>query len=133
MEHEGVRLKAYPDPGTGGDPWTIGVGHTGGVQPGDVITHEEAMAFLADDVQSAEKCVTRCVKVAITQAQFDALVSFVFNVGCGAFSGSTLLKKLNAEDEEGAANEFLKWDKAGGRVMAGLAKRREAEREMFLA
>jgi lysozyme len=134
MEHEGVRLTAYPDPGTGGDPWTIGVGHTGPeVVHGMTITREEAMSLLAQDVKTAEKCVTANVRVGLTQSQFDALVSFVFNVGCGAFKGSTLLKKLNADDEQGAADEFLRWNKAAGRVLPGLTARREAEREMFLA
>jgi lysozyme len=131
-EHEGLRLEAYPDPGTGGEPWTIGVGHTGGVKPGDRITKDQAIDFLAADLQSAEKAVAGAVKVPLSQNEFDALVSFVFNVGAGAFRSSTLLKLLNVGDRRGAADQFLRWDKAGGRVMAGLTRRRADERKWFL-
>lgn len=130
--HEGCVLKAYPDPGTGGEPWTIGVGHTGGVKPGDCITHEEAMALLAEDLKTAEAAVNGAVKVPISQGAFDSLVSFTFNVGAGAFKRSTLVRLLNFGDYTGAANEFLRWNRAGGRVMAGLTKRRKEEREMFI-
>lgn len=130
---EGCRLEAYPDPGTGGEPWTIGVGHTGGVRPGQTITQDEADALLRSDLERFEKCVDGCVRGAITQQQFDALVSFAFNLGCNALRGSTLLHKLNQGDDAGAGQEFLKWDKAGGRVMAGLTRRRQAEMDLFLS
>lgn len=132
-EHEGISLVAYPDPGTGGEPWTIGVGHTGGVKPGDRITHNQAIDLLAADLATAEKAVNSLVKVPLAQHEFDALVSFVFNVGASAFQDSTLRKKLNIGDRRGAGEEFLRWNKAGGRVMAGLIRRRQAERELFLA
>lgn len=128
-DYEGVRLKAYDD---GVGVWTIGVGHTKGVRRGDVITMDQVDEFLRADLEDAEQTVNDRVTVPLTQSQFDALVSFVFNVGSGAFSSSTLLKKLNAGDYDGAADEFLRWNKAGGRVLVGLTKRRISERMMFL-
>jgi len=130
-EHEGLRLKSYPDPGTGGEPWTIGVGHTGGVKPGDACTEEQAMQWLREDVAEAEAAIDDLVTADITQPQFDSLVSFIFNCGRGNFAKSTLLKKVNADDVEGAANEFQRWNLAAGRPMAGLTKRRHAEAALF--
>lgn len=131
---EGCRLQAYPDPGTGGDPWTVGYGHTGpDVQTGMIITQEMADDYLRQDVEKFEKCVNNAVSDDITQGQFDALVCFAFNVGCAALGKSTLLRHVNAGDDDLAAKEFLRWDKAGGRVMAGLTRRRQAEMELFLA
>ncbi len=132
-DHEGCVLTAYPDPGTGGDPWTIGYGSTRGVTQGMMITREEADARLREDVHNAEQCVNRSTNVILTQNQFDALVSFVFNVGCKAFQGSTLLRKLNAGDIDGAANEFQRWNKGGGKVLKGLVIRRKSEEETFRA
>ena len=133
--HEGLRLEAYPDPGSGGDPWTIGYGSTKGVKPGMVITQSEAEKRLRDDLDFAEQCVSRMVHadVHLTDNQFAALVSFVFNVGCGNFQNSTLLRMVNAGKFEEAAAQFLRWNKASGKVMAGLTKRRADEAEMFLA
>lgn len=128
-DYEGVRLKAYDD---GVGVWTIGVGHIKGVKRGDEITMAQVDDFLRDDLAEAEKAVNTRVTVPLRQGQFDALVSFVFNLGSGAFMASTLLKKLNAGDYDGAADELLRWNKAGGRVMAGLTKRRISERIMFL-
>ena len=135
IEHfEGCELKAYPDSATGGDPWTIGYGHTGPeVHPGMVITQAEADALLRQDAEKVAKQVAPMVHVPLSQQEFDALVCFVFNVGIGNFAKSTLLKKLNAGDYDGAANELPKWNKAEGKVMAGLTRRREAERELFNA
>lgn len=130
-DHEGCVLAAYPDPGTGGEPWTIGVGHTGGVKPGDTCTEAQAMAWLAEDVRDAEDAVNRLVKVPLTQDQFDALVSFAFNVGAGNLGGSTLLKLVNAGDFDGAAAQFPRWNRAAGQVLAGLTKRRLAEAALF--
>jgi lysozyme len=130
---EGCRLIAYPDPGTGGDPWTIGYGHTGpDVHPGMTITLEQAEDLLAQDVKRAEADVNAKLIVKVNQEEFDALVDFAFNCGCGNLNNSTLLKKLNANDFEGAAQEFLKWDMAAGHHMAGLLKRRQAEELLFL-
>ncbi|PWC10676.1 lysozyme [Brenneria roseae subsp. americana] len=130
---EGCKLTAYPDPGTGGKPWTIGYGHTLGVQPGDVITQPQAEQFLRDDLASVYLNIDTNVKTALTQGQFDALCSFIFNLGAGNFVKSTLLKKLNAGDTAGAADEFLKWNRAGGRILPGLTRRRAAERDLFLS
>lgn len=130
---EGVRLTAYPDPATGGAPWTIGAGHTGpDVYPGLKISMEESDALLARDLDKFERGVERLVTVPMLQAQFDALVSFSFNVGLGNLGTSTLLRKLNAKDYRGAADQFLRWDKAAGKRMNGLAARRADERAQFL-
>ena len=129
---EGCKLEDYPDPATHGEPITIGVGHTGGVKLGDVITQEQADEYLVNDVAYSAKAVNQMVSEKITQNQFDALVSFAFNLGTGNLRNSTLLKKLNKDDFENAANEFLKWDMASGHQMAGLTRRRKAERALFL-
>jgi len=133
-QFEGCKLTAYPDPGTGGAPWTIGYGHTGPeVHPGLTITQEQAEELLMEDVKKAAATVNTKVTTDITQEEFDALVDFVFNVGAGNFNASTLLKKVNAGDIHGAADEFLKWDMAAGKHMVGLLKRRHAEAEEFLS
>jgi len=130
---EGVRLTAYPDPGTGGDPWTIGYGHTGpDVYPGLTITQEQAEYFLIKDVQKAEEDVNAKLTVEVTQNEFDALVDFAFNCGCGNLNNSTLLRKVNAGDFEGASHEFEKWDMAAGKHLAGLLRRRQAEELLFM-
>jgi len=131
---EGLRFTAYPDPATNGDPWTIGYGHTGPeVHKGMTITQEQAEELLMQDVKKAAATVNAKVTTDITQEEFDALVDFVFNVGAGNFNASTLLKKVNAGDIHGAADEFLKWDMAAGKHMVGLLKRRHAEAEEFLS
>ena len=131
---EGLSLKAYPDPGTGGHPWTIGYGHTGlDVVPGKVITEAEAEKLLQEDLGRFERAVTALVAVSLTDNQFAALVSFAFNCGAGNFRRSTLLKKVLLQDFSGAAAEFPRWDKAGGKALAGLTRRRLAEQELFLS
>lgn len=129
---EGVSLKAYPDPGSGGGPWTIGYGHTRGVKPEDICTELEACQFLLSDVQSFERAVEKMVNVPLTQFQFDALVSFAFNVGSANLKNSTLLKKLNQGDYVEASKEFDKWKFASGKALKGLLLRRNAESEWFL-
>ncbi|WP_340616469.1 lysozyme [Xenorhabdus entomophaga] len=131
--YEGLKLKAYPDPATGAEPWTIGYGHTKGVKPGQVITAQQAEAFLHQDLLPIYDAIHRLVKVSLTQGQFDALCSFIFNLGIGNFTYSTLLKKLNAGDYQGAAREFLKWDRANGREIPDLLRRRESEQQTFLS
>jgi len=127
-EHEGCRLEAYQD---SVGVWTVGVGHTGPlVVKGLVITQDEADDLLRHDVAVAVKCVTGLVTVPLTQEEFDALCSFTFNLGCTALRNSTLLRKLNA-GEDGIAAEFLKWDHAGGKQVAGLTKRRADEAALF--
>ncbi|EFU6041715.1 lysozyme [Escherichia coli] len=135
---EGCRLTAYPDPGTGGAPWTIGYGWTHPidgkpVKPGMTIDQETADRLLKTGLVSYENDVLKLVRVKLTNGQFDALVSFAYNVGSRALSTSMLLKKLNAGDIKGAADEFLRWNKAGGKVLNGLTRRREAERALFLS
>jgi lysozyme len=124
-QREGVRLKAYQD--TKGI-WTIGVGHTGPeVHPGMVITQAQCDAYLAKDIKWAEECVRRHVRVPLQQHQFDALVSFIFNIGGGAFATSTLLKLLNEKQYAAAAEQFLRWVK-----QPELKGRRIGERAQFL-
>lgn len=130
-EHEGLRLHAYPDPATGGEPITIGVGRAHGVKLGDTCTKEQALQWLAEDVETAEDAVNRLVTAELTQNMYDSLVSFVFNCGAGNFASSTLLKMLNAGDYEGASGQFKRWSRAAGKVMAGLVKRRHAEASLF--
>lgn len=133
-QREGLRLYAYPDPATGGAPWTIGHGHTGAeVSPSTVITPEQARMLLEEDCEKAEQCIEHHVTVPLNQNQFDACVSFIFNLGCGNFTASTLLKLLNAGNYQAAAAQFCRWDKANGQVMAGLTARRRAESDLFLA
>lgn len=127
---EGLRLNAYQD---AVGVWTIGYGHTRTAAPGQRITLGQATALLRDDVATFERAVTRAVRVPITENQFAALVSFAYNVGSGALNSSTLLRRLNAGDVSGAADEFLRWNRAGGRVLAGLTRRRVAERALFLS
>ncbi|MDC9597347.1 lysozyme [Xenorhabdus anantnagensis] len=130
--YEGLRLRAYSDPATGAEPWTIGYGHTRGVKPEQVITAQQADAFLYQDLVPIYGAIQRLVKVPLTQGQFDALCSFIFNLGIGNFTHSTLLKKLNVGDYQGAAGEFLKWDHADGHELADLRVRRESEQQTFL-
>ena len=131
-EFEGCKLTAYPDPATGGDPWTIGYGSTGPhVKRGVTITQAEAERLLLADLDRFEQAVTRYVTVPLTQNQFDALVSFTYNCGQGSLQTSTLLRKLNAGDYAGAQGQFARWNRAGGKEMAGLTRRRSAEAELF--
>lgn len=137
-DFEGCSLTAYPDPGTGGAPCTIGYGWTHPVdgkpiKPGMTIKQETADRLLKTGLVSYENDVLKMTKVKLTQGQFDALVSFAYNVGSRALSTSTLLRKLNDGDVKGAADEFLRWNKAGGKVLNGLTRRREAERALFLS
>lgn len=131
MQHEGVRFQAYPDPASGGAPWTIGVGHTRGVLPGTTCTYDQAMAWLRQDVTWAENAVNSLVHVSLDQNQFDALVDFVFNVGVDQFEHSTLLRLLNEGDYDGAEEQFQYWVYAAGRVMPGLVTRRQDEAALF--
>jgi lysozyme len=130
-QFEGCKLVGYAD--AVGIP-TVGYGHTGPeVYVGKRISQPEANALLAYDLAKFEKGVTElttgCV---LNQNQFDALVSFSFNVGLAALKRSTLLRKLKAGDSAGAAAQFLSWTKAGGKVLKGLVRRRAAERDLFL-
>lgn len=127
-EFEGLSLDAYL---CSAGVLTIGYGHTGGVQKGDRITAKKAEELLQDDLKKFENGVLRLVRVPLNQNQFDALVSFAFNLGVGNLGKSTLLRKLNDRDFKGAATEFVRWNKAGGRELDGLTRRRNAEAELF--
>jgi lysozyme len=125
---EGLRLKAYVCPG---GELTIGYGHTKGVKKGQICTPADADKWLRDDVKFAEQAVNRHVKVALKQGQFDALVSFVFNLGPAALGGSTLLRYLNKAEYDKAASEFCNWVYAKGKRLPGLVSRRAAEEALF--
>lgn len=125
---EGGRKNAYQCPA---GIWTIGYGHTKNVSPGSVISMHDATLLLLEDVSSAEHSVRQNVNVPLDQSQFDALVSFVFNVGEGNFVHSTLLTCLNAGDYHGAATQLLRWNKAKSHVLPGLSRRRKAEKHLF--
>lgn len=130
---EGLRLKAYKCPA---GIWTIAFGATTfngkRVTEGLVITKEQAYEQLERDLAVFERGVEKCVKKPITQDQFDALVSFSFNVGLGSLSRSTLLKKVNANPSDPTIRDsFAAWNKAGGKVLAGLTKRRKAEADWY--
>jgi len=130
-EFEGLELKAYKD---SVGVVTIGYGHTGSdVYMGQVITESQAETLLKSDLAKFEKGVAELVKVPLNENQHAALISFSFNLGLGNLKSSTLLRKLNSLDYTGAASEFPRWDKAGGKVLAGLTKRRLAEKELFLS
>ena len=126
---EGCNLKAYLCPAK--IP-TIGYGHTVGVKLGDTITQQQAYELLAKDLEKFERGVDKILRVQVNENQRGALVSFAFNIGLTALGNSTLMQKLNNSDFNGAANEFLRWNKAGGKVLSGLSRRREAERNLFL-
>ncbi|HDX4060216.1 TPA: lysozyme [Citrobacter freundii] len=134
-EFEGCKLTAYQD---SVGVWTIGYGWTQPVdgkpiRAGMTIKQETAERLLKTGLVRYESDVSRLVKVGLTQGQFDALVSFTYNLGSRALSTSTLLRKLNCGDYTGSADEFLRWNKAGGKVLNGLTRRREAERALFLS
>ena len=131
-QFEGYSSKAYPDPATGGAPWTIGYGTTKGVKPGMVITAQQAEKMLRDDVAKFESGVSSLITSPTNQGQFDAMVSLAYNIGLGNFGKSTLLKKHNARCYTCAADQFRVWNRANGKVMNGLTKRRAAEREVYM-
>ena len=126
---EGLRLQAYQD---SVGVWTIGYGATRGVKAGMSITKEQAERMLLSDVQRFEPEVQRLVTVPLNGNQWDALVCFTYNLGAANLESSTLLRLLNAGDYPGAAEQFPRWNKAGGKVLPGLVRRRASERELFL-
>lgn len=133
-QFEGCRLSSYRDPA---GLWTIGVGHLLSEDKtadysGLTWTQEQADAPLASDMQHAVDCVNAAVKVPLTQNQFDALCDFTYNVGCGAFTGSTALLLLNQGHYDQVPAHLALWDKAGGVVLSGLVKRRAAEAALFM-
>jgi len=124
---------AYPDPGTGGDPWTIGWGSTGAdIKKGVVWTQQQCDDRFAEHLATFADGVSRALGSApTTQPQFDAMTSFAYNVGLGNLQSSTLLRKHKAGDYAGAAAQFGRWNKAAGRVLAGLTRRRAAESQLY--
>lgn len=126
---EGLRLQAYKD---AVGVWTVGYGTTRGVKAGMSINKEQAERMLLNDVQRFEPEIERLVTVPLSQNQWDAMVSFTYNLGAANLESSTLLRKLNAGDYAAAADQFPRWNKAGGKVLVGLTRRREAERALFL-
>ncbi|CAB5079532.1 Endolysin/autolysin [uncultured Caudovirales phage] len=136
-QFEGLRLKAYPDPGTGGEPWTIGYGTTssagvGKIAKGMVITKVQAESMLVRSLDAYERGVMKVLSKPPAQHQFDAMVSLAYNIGLGRFVNSTVVKAFNAGDFARAGQAFLLWNKAAGKVMPGLTRRRAAERDLFL-
>jgi len=129
---EGFSLTAYPD----GDVWTIGWGTTRingqPVQPGMIITRDQAAEYFNHDISVTEKEISNFVTVPLTDNQFSALVSLCYNIGGTKFRKSTLLRKLNAGDYAGAAGEFGRWIYARNKVLPGLVTRRQREKELFL-
>ncbi|MCI2233994.1 lysozyme [Escherichia coli] len=132
-QFEGYSSRAYPDPATGGEPWTIGYGTTKGVKPDMVITAEQAEKMLRDDVAKFESGVSALLKVPTTQGQFDAMVSLAYNIGLGNFGKSTLLRKHNEKCYSCAAGQFPVWNRAAGKVINGLTRRRNAERDVYMS
>ena len=133
-QFEGYSEKAYPDPATGGAPYTAGYGHTGSdVKPGMTVTQAMADAWFDKDVEKFESGVSALLTAPTTQPQFDAMVSLAYNIGLGNFGKSTLLKKHNAKCYQCAAGQFPLWNRAAGKVMNGLTRRRNAERDVYMS
>lgn len=129
--HEGLRLHAYPDPATGGEPWTIGYGRAHGIKQGQQISAETAEQYLREDLQWVEDAIRETVTAPLTQGQYDAICSLIYNIGEGAWRGSTMLRRLNERQYMQAAAEFIRWNKANGKVLPGLTNRRVLEQKMF--
>ena len=127
--YEGVSNKAYLDPV---GIWTICYGETKGVSKGDYKTDEECLDSLAEELTEHHKKMVMYIKTPISEREEAAYLSFTYNVGVGAFSKSTLLKKLNSGDRAGACNQLLRWDKAGGKRLKGLTLRRQSENKLCL-
>ena len=127
---EGLELNAYQ---CAAGVWTIGYGHTKGVQKGMVISEDTANEMLVEELNEYESYITGLVTVELNQNQFDAMVSWVYNLGVGNLKASTLLKVLNAGNYAGVPEQMLRWNKAGGKVLEGLTRRRQAEADLFVA
>lgn len=126
-EFEGLRLTSYRDPV---GIWTVGFGTTHGAHPDQTITEAQAETMLRQEVERLEPIISSAVKVPITQNQYDALISFAYNLGVANLTRSTLLLKLNKGDAT-AVSEFARWNKAGAKVLPGLTRRRAAEANLF--
>lgn len=130
---EGCRTAAYPDPGSGGDPWTIGWGSTGAdIHKGLVWTPQQCDDRLAADVQCFALEVDKLIGPAsTTQSEFDAMVCLAYNIGLGNFGSSTLLRLHKEGKHPAAAEQFVRWNRANKKIMRGLTRRREAERDLY--
>lgn len=129
---EGLRQNAYPDPATGGKPWTICFGHTEGVRPGDRKSIEECKALLISDLAIYANGITKCVTAPLPDERFVALTSFAFNVGVGAACKSSVVRLINQGRTRAGCDALLKWNRAAGIVFPGLTRRRQAERALCL-
>ena len=125
---EGFEAKAYLCPAS---VWTIGYGRTRNVKEGDVVNEKQAERDLLEELEEFGHQVSSTDKVSLEQSQFDALTSWTYNLGVGNLQSSTLLKKLNSGDKNSVPSEMLRWNKAAGRVLAGLTRRREAEAKLW--
>jgi lysozyme len=125
---EGCELEAYQ---CSANVWTIGYGHTAGVNEGDVCTQEDADRMLAEDLEEFEGYVREAVSVPLEQNEFDALIAWTYNLGPGSLQSSTMLKRINESNFDEVPNEMRRWNKSGGQVLDGLVRRREAEALLF--
>lgn len=129
---EGLRTKAYPDPATHGAPWTICYGETKGVKRGDVHTVAECKAMLVNSLEGYATSLERCTKQPMPDGAYAAFLSLSYNIGSGGFCKSSVARLWNAGDRRGACDALLRFNRAGGRVLAGLTRRRKDERAMCL-
>ena len=125
---EGCKLEAYQ---CSGDVWTIGCGHTRGVEEGDKISKKQADALLSADIEMVETHVKRLITVDLDQSQWDAIVSWFFNLGCGNLRASTMLQVINSGELDRVSEQIIRWDKVGKKAVAGLTRRRKAEADLF--
>jgi len=125
---EGCKLEAYQ---CSGDVWTIGCGHTRGVVEGDKISKKQADALLSADIEMVETHVKRLITVDLNQSQWDAIVSWCFNLGCGNLRASTMLQVINSGELDKVSEQIIRWDKVGKQAVAGLTRRRKAETDLF--
>ena len=125
---EGFEPRAYLCPA---NVWTIGYGRTRNVKEGDIVNEKQAERDLLEELEEFGHQVSSTVKVSLEQSQFDALTSWTYNLGVGNLQSSTLLKKLNSGDKNSVPSEMLRWNKAAGKVLAGLTRRREAEAKLW--
>lgn len=131
--NEGLRYTSYPDPGTGGAPWTICSGHTEGVRPGMKATQAQCDQWLREDIAVAEAVVQSTVRVSLTQGEYDSYASFVFNAGANNWRSSTMLRLLNSGQRVAACNQFPRWVYANKRKLNGLVARRYEEQHQCLS
>jgi len=125
---EGCRLEAYQ---CSSDVWTIGFGHARGVEKDDKISKKQADNLLSADIEMVETHVQRLITVDLNQSQWDAIVSWCFNLGCGNLRASTMLQVINSGELNKVSEQIIRWDKVGKKAVAGLTRRRKAEADLF--